>query len=126
VANLRQSIALFSQDIYIRYNNCAFSNEMKRNARRFLVFIGTLALAMSPSFVNAAPSTDDLCERLHAEYLLKAQKALSEDRLEEALRFLLEAKAIANKCAESSEQPLPQKQIRESGHTLGSQRHSFS
>lgn len=88
---------------------------MKRSARQFLIFIGTLTVALLPSFVNAAPSTDDLCERLHAEYLTKAQRALAEDKLEEALRFLLEAQAVAQKCAESSsERPLPRNQSHES------------
>ena len=99
---------------------------MKRRARQFLVFIGTLALAALPSFANAAPSTDDLCERLHAEYLSKAQKALAEDKLEEALRFLLEAQAVAQKCADSSERPLPQNQPRESDHALAEQHNELS
>lgn len=85
-----------------------------------------LTLTLWDSSLEANPSVQELCEKLHAEYLLKAQKALSEDKPEEALRFLVEAQAIANKCAESSERPLPQKQIRESGHASGSRRHSFS
>lgn len=100
---------------------------MKRRARQFLVFIGTLALAALPSFANAAPSTDEVCERLHAEYLTKAQKALAEDKLEEALRFLLEAQAVAQKCADSSsERPLPQNQLRESDHAFAGQHHELS
>ncbi len=94
------------------------------------MFINSLVfffiLTLWDSSLEANPSVQELCEKLHAEYLLKAQKALSEDKLDDALRFLLEAQAIANKCAESSEQPLPQKQIRESGHASGSQLHSFS
>ena len=83
--------------------------------RQFLVFIGTLALASLPSFAAAA-SAPDLCERLHAEYLTKAQKALAEDKLEEALRYLLEAREVAQKCAESSsERPLPRNQSHENG-----------
>lgn len=91
---------------------------MKRSTRQFLVFIGTLTLTLLPSFVNAVPATDEVCERLHAEYLTKAQKALAEDKLEDALRLLMEAQAVAKKCADSSEGPLPQKQIRESGLAL--------
>ena len=97
---------------------------MKRSARQFLVFIGTLAASLPP-FVNAAPATD-ICERLHAEYLTKAQKALAEDKLEEALRFLLEAQALAQKCADSSERPLPQTQIRESDHASTGQPNQLS
>ena len=94
---------------------------MKRSARQFLVFIGTLAVALLPSLVTAAPSTDELCERLHAEYLTKAQRALAEENLEEALRFLLEAQAVAQRCADSSERPLPQNQLRESDHAFAGQ-----
>jgi len=110
----------------IWYNNCASSDEMKRRARQFSVFIGTLTLVLLPSFTNAAPSTDDLCERLHAEYLTKAQKALAEEKLEEALRFLLEAQAVAQKCADSTERPLPQKHIRESDHAFAGQHNELS
>jgi hypothetical protein len=99
---------------------------MKRTARNFMASIGIFTVALWASFVNAAPTTEELCEKLHAEYLLKAQKALSEDNLEDALRFLLEAQAIAKKCADSAEQPLPQKQIRESGHASTRNRSAFS
>ena len=99
---------------------------MKRHTRSFLVFIGTLGVAALPSFANAAPSTDDLCERLHAEYLTKAQKALAEDKLEEALRFLLEAQAVAQKCADFTERPLPQNHIRESDHAFAEQHNELS
>ena len=89
---------------------------MNRSASQRLVFVGTLALASLPSLVDAAAATDDLCERLHAEYLTKAQRALAEDKLEEALRYLLEAQAVAQKCAESSsERPLPRNNSQESG-----------
>src|SRR5947207_13773414 len=91
---------------------------MKRSAGRFLIFIGTFTLALLPSLANAAPSTDELCERLYAEYLTKAQKALAEEKREDALRFLLEAQAVAQKCADSAERPLPQKQLRESDQRL--------
>jgi hypothetical protein len=96
------------------------SGEMKHGARQFLVFIGSLVLASLPSFVNAAPPTDNLCERLHAKYLTKAQKALAEDKREEALRFLLEAQSVAKACANSSEKSYPQEKIRESGDALTS------
>ena len=86
---------------------------MNRLASKFLVLAGTLALATLLSFATAAPAPDELCERLHAEYLTKAQKALAEERLEKALRYLLEAQAVAQKCAESSERPVPRNQSRE-------------
>jgi len=102
------------------------SDEMKRSAGRFLIFIGTFTLALLPSLANAAPSTDELCERLYAEYLTKAQKALAEEKLEEALRFLLEAQAVAQKCADSAERPPPQKQLRESDHAFAGQHNELS
>lgn len=73
-------------------------------------------LASLPAFVSATPTPQELCEKLHADHLLKARKALAEDKRDEALRLLLEAQAVAKTCAESSEKPLPQKQARESGH----------
>jgi len=97
---------------------------MKRSVGRFL-FIGTFTLALLPSLANAA-STDELCERLYAEYLTKAQKALAEEKREDALRFLLEAQAVAQKCADSAERPLPQKQLHESDHTFAEQHNELS
>ena len=99
---------------------------MKRSAGQFLVFIGTLAVALLPSLVAAAPSTDEICERLHAEYLTKAQRALAEEKPEEALRFLLEAQAVAQKCVNSSEGPLQQNQLRESEHAFAGKRSQLS
>ena len=102
------------------------SDKMKRSAGRFLIFIGTFTLALLPSLANAAPSTVELCERLYAEYVTKAQKALAEEKLEEALRFLLEAQAVAQKCADSAERPLPQKQLHESDHAFAGQHNELS
>jgi hypothetical protein len=99
---------------------------MKSAGRNLTASIGVLTIALWPAFGNAAPLTEELCEKLHADYLLKAQKALSEDKAEDALRFLLEAQAIAKTCADSSERPLPEKQIRESGHAFSRQHYSFS
>ena len=99
---------------------------MKHSAGRFLIFIGTFTLALLPSLANAAPSTDELCERLYADYLTKAQKALAEEKREDALRFLLEAQAVAQKCADSAERPLPQKQLHESDHAFGEQHNELS
>jgi len=94
------------------------THEMKSCAKQFSVVIGILILAFLPKFVEAGPGTDELCERLYAEYLTKAQKALAEDKLQEALGFLVEAQAVAKKCAELLEGPLPQKHIRESGDSV--------
>jgi hypothetical protein len=88
---------------------------MKRSARNFMASVGIFTVASWASSAKAAPTTEELCEKLHADYLIKAQNALVEDKLEDALRFLLEAEAIAKRCADSSEGPLPQKQNYESG-----------
>jgi hypothetical protein len=87
-------------------------NQSRRKTRIWILFF---TLTFWESSLHANPSVEELCEKLHADYLIRAQKALSEDKHEDALRFLLEAQAIAKKCADSSEQPLPRKQIRESG-----------
>jgi len=87
---------------------------VKRSGRNSLLLFFFI-LTLWDSSLEANPSVEDLCEKLHAEYLLKAQKALSENKLEDALRLLVQADNIAKKCVDSSEQPLPQKQIRESG-----------
>ena len=102
------------------------THEMKSCAKQFSVVIGILILAFLPKFVEAGPGTDELCERLYAEYLTKAQKALSEDKHEDALRFLLEAQAVAQKCADSAERPLPQKQLHESDHAFAGQPNELS
>lgn len=80
-----------------------------------LVLVLFFILTLWDHSLGANPSAEDFCEKLHAEYLLKAQKALSENKLEEALRFLVQADDVAKKCADSSEQPFPQNQLYESG-----------
>ncbi len=75
----------------------------------------SFTLTFGASTLNASPSTEELCEQLHADYLKRAQRALSEDKREDALRLLLSAAEIAKKCADSpQEQPVPQRQVRES------------
>ena len=80
-------------------------------------------LAFGASTLNASPSKEELCEKLYADYLRRAQQSLTEDKHEDALRFLLEAQAIAQKCANSAEQPVPQNRDRESG--LASAPHQY-
>jgi hypothetical protein len=99
---------------------------MKSAGRNLTASIGLLTIALWASMANAAPPTEELCEKVYAGYLLKAQKALSEDKPEDALRFLLEAQAMGKTCGDSSERPLPEKQIRESGHAFSRQHYSFS
>jgi hypothetical protein len=89
---------------------------MKQTVRTFLTSLGILTVASLASVVRAAPTSEELCEKLHADYLLKARRALSEDKRDEALRLLVEAQTVAKTCAESSEKPLPQKHARESSH----------
>ena len=87
---------------------------MKHSKSNIVVSILFL-LTFGVSTVNATSSTEELCEKLHADYLKRAQRALSEDKREDALRFLLSAAEIAKKCADSpQEQPFPQRQVRES------------
>jgi hypothetical protein len=91
---------------------------MKSCAKQFSLIVGILIFACSPKFVDAALGTDELCEKVHTEYLSKAQQALAENKLQEALGFLREAKAVAKQCAELLEKPLPEKHIREGGDTV--------
>ena len=98
---------------------------MMRSVRNLVTSIGILIIASWSTVANAAPM-EELCEKLHADFLLKAQKALLEEKLEEALRFLLEAQAVAQKCADSSERPLPQNQLRESDHAFAGQHNELS
>jgi len=99
---------------------------MRHSKRPAIISILFFTLTFGASTLNASPSTEELCEKLYADYLKRAQRALSEDKREDALRFLLDAQAIAKKCADSSEQPLPRKQIRESGLALARCHHRLS
>ena len=45
---------------------------------------------------------------------------------DDALRFLLEAQAVAQKCADSAERPLPQKQLHTSDHAFAGQHNELS
>jgi hypothetical protein len=62
----------------------------------FLLFLG-VNLLRAPLYANS--SAEALCEKRHAETLKKARHALTEGKTEEALRFLLEANAISERCA---------------------------
>jgi hypothetical protein len=53
--------------------------------------------------LNAASSAEALCETLYAALLNKAKQALSEGKRDEALRFLLEAATVTERCASSPE-----------------------
>lgn len=99
---------------------------MRHSKRTALISILFFTLTFGASTLNASPSTEELCEKLYADYLKRAQRALSEDKREDALRFLLEAQAVAQKCADSSERPLPQNQIRESDHAFAGQHNELS
>lgn len=85
------------------------------NIAKLLIAMSLFILASWTSALNASSSVEELCEKLHADYLKRAQRALSEDKREDALRFLLSAAEITKKCADSpQQQPSPQKQARES------------
>jgi hypothetical protein len=88
---------------------------MKHSKRKTVISILSFTLTFGASTLNASSSVEELCEKLHADYLKRAQRALSEDKREDALRFLLSAAEITKKCADSpQEQPVPQREVRES------------
>jgi hypothetical protein len=110
-----QVMYAFFRYIHVWHINCHLAFTVQRSVRNFLVWICFFTLASWASLLNASPSKAELCEKLYADYLKRAQQSLSEDKRVEALRFLLDATAIAQKCANSTEQPLPQHQARDSG-----------
>jgi hypothetical protein len=65
-----------------------------------LLFLGFM-LWQAP--LSAESSAEALCERLYSDSLNKAKQALAEGKRDEALRFLLEAATITERCANSSE-----------------------
>jgi len=88
---------------------------MKHSKSNIVVSILFFMLTFGVSALNASSSTEELCEKLHADYLKRAQRALAEDKREDALRLLLNAAEITKKCADSpQQQPSPQKQVSES------------
>ena len=68
----------------------------KKTVAAFLLFLG-VNLLRAPLYADS--SAEALCEKLHAETLKKARQALIEGKTDEALRFLLEADAISERCA---------------------------
>ena len=72
----------------------------KKNLAGFLLFLGFI-LWQAP--LNAESPADALCERLYSDWLTKAKQALAEGKREEALRFLLEAATVTERCASSPE-----------------------
>src|SRR5437667_11091495 len=65
-----------------------------------LLFLGFM-LWQAP--LSAESSAEALCERLYSDSLNKAKQALAEGKRDEALRFLLEAATITERCANASE-----------------------
>ena len=70
-----------------------------------LIVCSGLVLWQTP--VKAESSVDTLCDKLYSELLNKAKQALVEGKRDEALRFLLEATTVTERCASSTE---PQQQ----------------
>lgn len=53
--------------------------------------------------LNAESSAEALCERLYSDLLNKAKQALVEGKRDEALRLLLQAATVTERCASSPE-----------------------
>jgi hypothetical protein len=74
--------------------------------KRLAVFLLFFALRSLPTALYADPSAEALCEKLHIEALKKAKQALTAGNTNDAVRFLQEAAAIAERCA-SLPEPSP-------------------
>jgi len=61
------------------------------------------AVISLPAPLYADSSAEELCEKLHVGALKKAKQAITDGKTDEALRFLLEAEAIAKRCASLAE-----------------------
>ena len=70
-----------------------------------LIVCSGLVLWQTP--LKAESSVDALCDKLYSELLNKAKQALVEGKRDEALRFLLEATTVTERCASATE---PQRQ----------------
>lgn len=68
----------------------------KKRLAAFLFFLGA-NLLRAPLYADS--SAEALCEKLHAEALKKVRQALTDGKTDEALRFLLEADSISERCA---------------------------
>jgi hypothetical protein len=86
----------------------------KRYLSGLIVCLG-LVLWQTP--LKAESSVDALCEKLYSELLNKAKQALVEGKRDEALRFLLEATTVTERCASSTE---PQRQRGQEENVLSS------
>jgi hypothetical protein len=78
--------------------------QYKRRLSRLIVCLGLL-LWQTP--LKAESSVDALCEKLYSELLSKAKQALVEGKRDDAIRFLLQATTVTERCATSTE---PQQQ----------------
>ena len=67
--------------------------------------------------LKAESPANALCERLYSDTLNKAKRALEAGNQDEALRFLLEATTITERCASS---PEPDRQRRAEENALAS------
>ena len=91
---------------------------MQLQHKRYLVSpIVCLGLVLWQTPLKAESSTDALCDKLYSELLNKAKQALVEGKRDEALRFLLEATTVTERCASSTE---PQRQREQEESVLSS------
>jgi hypothetical protein len=75
----------------VRHNKCLI---------RFSFLLGFL-LWETP--LHADSSAEALCEKLYSDLLNKAKQALNEGKRDQALRFLVEAATVTERCASSPE-----------------------
>jgi hypothetical protein len=74
-----------------------------RHTKWLVALVLALGFLLWQTPLNADSSAEALCERLYATLLNKAKQALAEGKRDDALRFLLEAATVTERCASSPE-----------------------
>src|SRR5437870_2952311 len=96
---------------------------MQRQHKRCLVGVLVFSICVSwQAPLTAEPSAEALCEKLYSDLLNRAKQALVEEKHEEALRFLLEAATVTERCGSSPEpsrQRGPEENVLASAPSMG-------
>ncbi|SRR2546426_7871747 len=93
---------------------------LKTKSTKVALLLASLMASLWPIVSYANPSVEELCERLYTDSLKKAKTALSQDKREEALRFLSDATAVLERCLAAPEEK-PQRESKEAILALDSQ-----
>jgi hypothetical protein len=95
----------------------AVSMRSKSNPRIAWLFC-SLSVFLWTGGSQANPTPEEVCETIYTEAVKQAREALSQNKREDALRFLSDAAAVLERCLAAPEEK-PQKETKKTTLALG-------